>query len=60
MNILFISRDFSGAALCSRLLHEGNEVRAFVADPLYSQILDGLIEKVFTLDDGLAWVGHDA
>lgn len=59
MNILFISHDYSGAALCSRLLREGNAVRAFVADPLYCQILNGLVEKVATLEDGLAWVGRD-
>ncbi|MHB8988110.1 MAG: phosphoribosylglycinamide synthetase C domain-containing protein [Desulfobulbia bacterium] len=59
MKILCISRDFPGASLCVRLLREGNEVRAFVADPLYGQILDGLIEKVESLDLGLAWVGKD-
>ena len=59
MNILFISRDFSGASLCVRLQREGNTVRAFVADPLCQQILDGFIEKVFSLDDGIAWVGRD-
>jgi len=59
MKIFFISRDFSGAGLCLRLLREGNEVLAFVADPLYSQVLDGLVEKVASLDDGLAWVGRD-
>lgn len=59
MNILFISRDFSGAALCSRLLREGNEVRAFIADPLYGQILDGLVKKIDHLDGGIAWVGRE-
>jgi len=33
MKILFITRDFSGASLCLRLLHEGNEILAYVADP---------------------------
>ncbi len=56
--ILFISQDFSGSSLCQRLHREGNEVRAFVADPLYRQILDGLVEKT-GLEDGLAWVGRD-
>lgn len=55
MKVLFISKDFSGASLCLRLLREGNEVRAFVNDSLYSQILDGLVVKV-TLDEGLLWV----
>lgn len=58
MNILFISRDFSGASLCVRLQREGNTVRAFVADPLCQQILDGFVEKVSSLDDGIAWVGR--
>ncbi|NVN91195.1 MAG: hypothetical protein HXX11_11410 [Desulfuromonadales bacterium] len=55
MKVLFISQDFSGASLCMRLLREGNQVRAFVNDPLYNQILDGLVVKV-TLDEGLLWV----
>ena len=59
MKILFISRDFSGAGLCLRLLRVGNDVRAYVADPLCQQILDGLIEKIASLDDGIAWVGRD-
>lgn len=45
MKIPFISRDFSGVGLCMRLHREGNEVRAFVADPLYGQILDGFVEQ---------------
>lgn len=59
MKILFITRDFSGASLCLRLLREGNEIRAYVADSLYCQILDGLIEKIPKLEDGIAWVGLD-
>jgi phosphoribosylamine--glycine ligase len=59
MKILFISCDFSGSGLCLRLHHEGNDVRAFVADPMYGQILDGLVEKFASLDDGLAWVGRE-
>ena len=58
MKILFISKDFSGASLCLRLLREGNEIRAYVEDPLYSQVLDGLIEKT-GLDEGLLWIGPD-
>lgn len=58
MKILFISNDFSGASLCLRLLHEGNEIRAFVEDPLYRQVLDGLIEKT-TLEEGLLWIGRE-
>jgi len=59
MKILFISKDFSGSGLCLRLHREGNEVRAFVEDPLYGQVLDGLVEKVASLDNGFAWVGRD-
>jgi phosphoribosylamine---glycine ligase len=59
MKILFISSHFSGASLCVRLRREGNEVRVFVTDPLYCHILDGLVEKVGALHDGLAWVGRD-
>ncbi len=59
MRILCLSHDFSGASICLRLLREGNEVRAFITDPLYRQILDGLIVKVDDLDQGLAWVGRD-
>ncbi len=59
MNILFVSRDFSGASLCVRLQREGNAVCAFVSNPLCQQILDGFIDKVSSLDDGLAWVGRD-
>ncbi len=59
MKILFITNDFSGASLCLRLLHEGNDILAYVANSLYCQILDGLIKKVARLDDGVAWVGFD-
>lgn len=59
MKILFISRDFSGASLCLHLMREGNAVRAFVADPMYGQIMDGLVEKNAKLEDGIAWVGRD-
>ncbi|MDD2898756.1 MAG: hypothetical protein PHI31_08585 [Desulfuromonadaceae bacterium] len=58
MKVLFISKDFSGANLCLRLLREGNDIRAFVEDPLYNQVLDGLVEKV-SLDEGLLWIGTE-
>ena len=58
MKILFISKDFSGSSLCLRLLQEGNEIRAYVADPVSTQILDGLIDKI-GLDEGLHWIGKD-
>jgi phosphoribosylamine--glycine ligase len=59
VRILFVSRDFSGASLCLRLVREGNDVRAFVADPRYRQIMDGLVGKIDDLDAGIAWVGRD-
>jgi phosphoribosylamine--glycine ligase len=59
MRILFVSNDFSGASLCLRLKREGNDVRAFVADPLYRQIMDGLIDKVGDIEEGITWVGLD-
>ena len=59
MKILFVSRDFSGASLCLRLLREGNEVCAFVADSRYRQIMDGLVEKTADLDTGIDWVSRD-
>ena len=58
MKVLVISRNFSGASLCLRLHREGDEVRAFVTDPLYVQILDGLVEKVARLEPG--WPGWGA
>jgi len=59
MKILFVSRDFSGASLCARLVREGNEVRAVVSDPASRQIFDGLVEKIEELEIGLAWVGKE-
>ena len=57
MRILFLTEDFSGASLCMRLAKEGNDVRAHVGNPAYSQTLDGWVEKIATLDAGLDWVG---
>lgn len=59
MKILFVSRDFAGASLCLRLQREGNQVQAYVADPLYHQIRDGMAEKCDNLEAGIAWAGKD-
>ena len=59
MRILFVTDDFSGASLCTRLAQEGNEIRAHVGNPAHIQTLDGWIEKVPTLETGLEWVGKD-
>lgn len=59
MRILFISRDFAGASLCLRLRREGNQLRAFVTDPLYHQVRDGMAEKCDDLEAGIAWAGKD-
>ncbi len=59
MNVFFISRDFSGASLCARLAREGHFVRAYVESPAYRQTLDGVVEKIDHLEDGLDWVGRD-
>jgi phosphoribosylamine--glycine ligase len=59
MKILIISNDFSSAGLCAQLHREGHELLVFIDNPLYGQILDGLVEKVSSLEAGLAWVGRD-
>jgi phosphoribosylamine--glycine ligase len=59
MRLLFLSRDFSGASLCRRLHEEGNDLRAYCAEPSFAHTLDGLIAKVESLESGLEWVGRD-
>ena len=59
MRIFFVSRDFSGASLARRLLLEGNDVRAHVADPGSRTIMGGLIPQMEGLDAGVAWAGRD-
>jgi phosphoribosylamine--glycine ligase len=54
-----VSRDFAGASLARRLLREGHDVRAFVADSACERILHGLIPRLPSLDTGLDWIGHD-
>jgi phosphoribosylamine--glycine ligase len=38
---------------------EGSDVRAVVTEKPYADTLDGLVEKVPTLEEGLAWLGRD-
>jgi phosphoribosylamine--glycine ligase len=59
MRILFISKDFSGASLCHRLIREGHQVKAHVADPSARDVLKGLVARVRDLKNGLEWVGRD-
>lgn len=59
MRILMVSNDFAGASLARRLHLEGNEVRAYVAEPACERILHGLIPRVTSLDEGLDWVGRE-
>lgn len=58
MRIFFVSRDFAGASLARRLVIEGHEVRAFVADSSCERILHGLIPRLPSLDTGLDWLGR--
>jgi nucleoside-diphosphate-sugar epimerase len=53
VKILMVSRDFAGASLARRLLREGHDVRAFIADPACERILHGLIPRLPSLDSGL-------
>jgi phosphoribosylamine---glycine ligase len=59
VRILFLSRDFSGASLCKRLHDEGNDLRAYCAEPAFAHTLDRLIEKVGSIEVGIEWVGRD-
>lgn len=59
MRIFFVSRDYSGASLARRLLLEGHEVRAHVADPESQIIMKGLIPLMESRDAGVAWAGRD-
>ena len=59
MRILFLTDDFSGASLCARLAREGNDVRAHVGNKTYIETLNGLVEKIPSIEGGLNWVGKD-
>jgi phosphoribosylamine--glycine ligase len=59
MRIFFVSNDFAGASLARRLVLEGHEVRAFVADLACERIMHGLIPRIPSLDAGLDWIDRD-
>jgi phosphoribosylamine--glycine ligase len=59
MRILFVTINFAGASLCYRLKNEGNEVKVFVSDNAYREVLDGMVEKVDILESGFTWVGKE-
>ena len=60
MRIFFVSNDFAGASLARRLVLEGHEVRAYVADPACERIMLGLIPRLPSLDAGFDWDFHPA
>lgn len=57
MRILVISKEFDGASLCFRLAREGNDVCVLISDNTLADVLEGIVEKAKSLDDGLAWLG---
>jgi len=57
MNILFISKDLSGADLCYRLKKEGHHVRFFVEDKKQAHNFKGLMEKTTDWKKDLDWIG---
>ena len=57
MNILFISKDLSGADLCYRLKKEGHYVRLFIEDKKQIHNFEGLVEKTTNWKNDLDWVG---
>jgi len=59
MNILFISKDLSGADLAYRLKNEGHDVRLFIEDEDQCHNCEGLVEKTQDWKNDLKWVGKD-
>ncbi|MFZ2778366.1 MAG: phosphoribosylglycinamide synthetase C domain-containing protein [Candidatus Moraniibacteriota bacterium] len=59
MNILFISKDLSGADLCYRLKKEGHNVRLFIEDKVQVHNFDGLVEKTTDWRKDVNWVGKN-
>ena len=57
MNILFISKDLSGADLCYRLKKEGHYVRLFIEDKKQIHNFEGLVEKTTDWKKDLDWIG---
>lgn len=59
MNILFISKDLSGADLCYRLKKEGHNVCLFVEDKDQAYNFEGLVDKTKNWKKELKWVGKN-
>ncbi|MDP1833691.1 MAG: phosphoribosylglycinamide synthetase C domain-containing protein [Candidatus Moranbacteria bacterium] len=59
MNVLLISKDFSGADLAYRLQKEGNQVKIFIEEAEYAHAYDGMLEKIADWKAELDWVGRD-
>jgi phosphoribosylamine--glycine ligase len=59
MNILFVSRDLSGADLCYRLKKEGHAVKLFIENDDQRLHFEGMIEKISDWKKNLRWVGSD-
>jgi len=59
MNILFISKDLSGADLAYRLKKEGHSVRLFIEDKTQNHNFEGLVEKTKDWQNDLGWVGKN-
>ncbi|HAT73591.1 MAG: Phosphoribosylamine/glycine ligase [Candidatus Moranbacteria bacterium GW2011_GWF2_36_839] len=59
MNILFISKDLSGADLAYRLKKEGHSVRLFIEDKTQNHNFEGLVEKTKDWKNDLGWVGKN-
>lgn len=59
MNILGISKDFSGESLFWRLKKEGHSVRVFVEDKGQWVYMDNMLEKTEDWKKELPWVGKN-
>src|ERR1700735_5771294 len=56
MRVLGIGHHDDLGDLYMRLAARGHDVRVHIADPESSDILEGLVERSASLEDGLAWV----
>lgn len=59
MNILGISKDFSGESLYWHLKKEGHHVRVFIEDKSQRIYMDNMVDKVDDWEKELKWVGKD-
>jgi phosphoribosylamine--glycine ligase len=59
MKILVISNEFAGASLCFRFAREAHQVCVLIEDDSLSSVLDGIVQKVKSLEAGLEWLGKD-